>query len=158
VPEAPLARLEEARILSQQRGQDSARHEAFDRAVREGCSVALSVTRSSLSITGLAVFGLAYASKKGVPRVLHVVERRSGHHLEFLSGRERRNLSGLQRQKVWQGKEKPILRCAGAFFLAVLVLILFTLVCGLRLLRWTRIGRSLWLSGGRLLCNSGNRK
>src|ERR1700693_1660126 len=110
VQEASLSRLKITRILAQQRRQNRARHEVRNGPISGVRTESLSIAFRSLSITSLAILGLADARQKGIPGQLHRIERAAGHHLELLFSGEWRNLIGiLQGQEVRQRVEESIL-------------------------------------------------
>src|ERR1035438_2390036 len=92
MPESSFAILEEARVLVQQGRQNSAGPKILNRAVGERRPVTLSIALGTLSITGFAIFGLADARQKSIPREFDIVERRAGYDFELLSRGERRHL------------------------------------------------------------------
>ena len=75
--------------------KNGAGHEVLDGSVGGGRPKSFSVTRRSLAVAGLTIFRLADTRQKAVPGNLHVVERGSHHHAEFLSGGERRNVGAV---------------------------------------------------------------
>src|ERR1700693_4683994 len=124
MPKPSLTGLVEARILPEQRWKHGRRHEILDRAVSEGCSVALSVTGGPLSKARFTVFGLTDAGEKTVPGEFDIVERGPGHNLEFLPRGERRDLAGVfYCQKVRQSIKQPILRCASGRVLRFVLIV-----------------------------------
>jgi hypothetical protein len=74
VPEPSFAILEVARVLTQDRGENSAGQKILNRAVGERRSVTLSVALGALSITGFAILSLADSGKKAIPREFNLVE------------------------------------------------------------------------------------
>src|SRR5208282_1133902 len=108
-PESSLAHFVVARILVEYGWQHSAYHEVFDRAVRELRGVTLPVPFHALPVGRFAVFGLTDAGENRIPGIFGVVECRSCHNLEFLSGREPWNVSGIDGEKVWQRPEEPVI-------------------------------------------------
>src|SRR6266478_396853 len=74
VPKTSVARLKEARILTQQRRKHRTRQEILDRAVGRGGSEALPVSSRTLAKAGLAVFCLADACEESVPGILNIVK------------------------------------------------------------------------------------
>src|SRR5208337_1812309 len=109
-PEPPFTQLVVARILVEQRREDAAYHEVLDGGVGVSGPVALCIALKALSEAGISIFSLIDARENAYVRELDGVEHSQGHQLEFLPGRERRDLFAiLHRQVVWQGPEKAVI-------------------------------------------------
>src|SRR4029077_13795380 len=92
---AALAQLEIARVFVKHGRKNGAGHEVLEGSVGRGRPKSFSVARRSLAVTGLTVFRLADTRLKAVPGNLHVIERGSRHHPEFLAGGEGRNVGAV---------------------------------------------------------------
>jgi len=108
--ETPFFRLEEARILMQQRRQHCSDYEVLDGPICCGGSKTLSVTLPTLAKCRLTVFRLAQSRQRRIPRKLHFIECASAYQYELLLGSQRRHLTRiLHRKVVRQRKEQPVI-------------------------------------------------
>src|SRR5208282_4523606 len=95
VEETALAGWKKARVLTEYGRQNRTHKKVFNHAVSRVGAEALAVALPALSVTGLAVFGLADAGENHVPGNLHWIERSASHNFEFLPGGERDNIAVL---------------------------------------------------------------
>ena len=120
-----LGRLKEARVLMKKRRQNSLRHEVFDHSIGGRRSISLGIRQPALPVAGLAVLRLADPRQKRPPRILHGIERTPGHNRKFLLRCQRRNFPSIfDAQEIWQGIEKPVVRCARSVAFGVRALVI----------------------------------